>query len=154
MSAPIECPCCGRLKVTEWFGSKGIRLRPADAAIIEDILTRSPRSVAEVGIAESTLRFRLRKKGLPPASKWIQLSRAIAIARAVQADPGRSIERIAFSYGYSDHAAICHLLRRNLGITPAEARTVSLDLGAILDTWWEHQKRGSASRRELAGAAS
>lgn len=150
MSAPFECPCCGRIDVAGWLRGKGVNLRYGDAAIIEHILTETPCSVTEVGVPESSLRFRFRKKGLPPAGKWIQLASAIGVARAIQADADESVMRIAFKFGYSDHSAVAHLLRRNLAVTPSELREgPPLDLGAVLDEWWERQQ----STRRRQGAA-
>lgn len=115
-------------EVVEWLGFVGVRLSPSTTSLIRCIFTLAQshpdlRSLLrEAGIAESTARFQLHKRLLPPPSRWFQLARALHAALRIQARPDDSLLRIALEQGYSDHSALCHQLRRAFQLRPAALR--------------------------------
>jgi AraC-like DNA-binding protein len=127
-------------EVIEWLGFVGVRLSPSTTSLIRCIFTLADahpdlRSLLrEVGMPESTARFQLHKRLLPPPSRWFQLARALQAALQIQARPGDSLLRIAMDQGYSDHSALCHQLRRAFHIRPAALRRL-LGWEWLLSRW-------------------
>jgi AraC-like DNA-binding protein len=115
-------------EVMEWLTFVGVRLSPSTLSLIRCIFTLADSHadlhslLGEAGIPESTARFQLHKRLLPPPSRWFQLARALNVALRIQAQPDRSLLRIALEQGYSDHSALCHQLRRAFHIRPAALR--------------------------------
>jgi AraC-like DNA-binding protein len=126
--------------VVEWLGLFGLRLTPTLNHLIGHIFSRAPeyREVAdllrEIGAAESSTRFRFRKKGLPGPSRWLQAARGLHAALRIQIDPDRSILTHAVEIGYADHSALCHQMRRLFGTTPAMVRE-TLGWEWLLERW-------------------
>lgn len=126
--------------VVEWLSLFGLRLPPNVAYLIEQIFTLAP-DYAEVGpllrsigAAESSTRFRFRKKGLPAPSRWLQAGRALHAALRIQMEPEKSILEHACAMGYADHSALCHQMKRTFGATPACVRE-TLGWEWLLERW-------------------
>jgi AraC-like DNA-binding protein len=114
--------------VIEWLQAQSIRLNPNQVYLLERIITAAPehaevsRLLAESRLPESSSRFRLRKRGLPPPVQWFQLARALHAALRLQARPELSVLAVASQFGFADHSAVAHLLRRCFGTTATEIR--------------------------------
>jgi AraC-like DNA-binding protein len=126
--------------VVEWLGLFGLRLTPTLSHLITHIFSDAPRFrevadlLREIGAAESSTRFRFRKKGLPAPSRWLQAARGLHAALRIQLDPERSILAHACDLGYADHSALCHQMRRLFGTTPAAVRG-TLGWEWLLERW-------------------
>jgi AraC-like DNA-binding protein len=126
--------------VVEWLGLFGLRLSPTLNHLIAQIFTDAPRYtevgplLKSIGAAESSTRFRFRKKNLPAPSRWLQAARALHAAMRIQLDPGRSILSHACALGYADHSALCHQMKRTFGVTPAAVRE-TLGWEWLLERW-------------------
>lgn len=126
--------------VVEWLSLFGLRLAPNLKHLVESIFTLAPRHsevgplLREIGAAESSTRFRFRKKGLPAPSRWLQAARALHAALRIQTEPEKSILTHACSLGYSDHSALCHQMKRTFGTTPAAVRS-TLGWEWLLERW-------------------
>jgi AraC-like DNA-binding protein len=114
--------------VAEWLPLCGVRLTPILRHLVAEIFSRAPEHLElgpllhSIGAAESSTRFRFRKKGLPAPSRWLQAARALHAALRIQGDPERSILAHACELGYADHSALCHQMKRVFGVTPAAVR--------------------------------
>lgn len=149
----LYCPACKHFDLSSWLLTKGVKLQPVLAALLNEILhpeNTPPRELRNLGVPESSFRFRLRKKGLPPPSRWIALANGIRAVRAIQADADRSLFGIAFQLGYADHSALSHGLRRTFGLTPSEVRYRPLSLQQLLDLWWERVPSAAKEQRKLS----
>lgn len=126
--------------VVEWLGLFGIRTTPTIAHLIAQIFTDAPRYtevgslLRSIGAAESSTRFRFRKKGLPAPSRWLQAARALHAALLIQMEPSRSILAHACTLGYADHSALCHQMKRVFGTTPAAVRE-TLGWEWLMERW-------------------
>jgi len=156
--------------VVEWLGLFGLRLTPTLNHLVAHIFSDAPRyrEVADllrgIGAAESSTRFRFRKKGLPAPSRWLQAARGVHAALRIQLEPERSILAHACELGYSDHSALCHQMRRLFGTTPAVVRE-TLGWEWLLERWVqvnvlgtrlseESSLRDTGDRIEVPGVAS
>ncbi|MQA90150.1 MAG: helix-turn-helix domain-containing protein [Gemmatimonas sp.] len=128
------------IDVVEWLPLFGLRLSPTLNHLIAQIFTAAPRFtevgplLKSIGAAESSTRFRFRKKSLPAPSRWLQAARALHAAMRIQIDPGRSILSHACALGYADHSALCHQMKRIFGTTPAAVRE-TLGWEWLLERW-------------------
>jgi AraC-like DNA-binding protein len=126
--------------VVEWLSLFGLRLSPTVAHLIYQIFTDAPRFteigplLQSIGAAESSTRFRFRKKGLPAPSRWLQVARALHAALRIQLEPKKSILAHACSLGYADHSALCHQMKRVFGTTPAAVRQ-TLGWEWLMERW-------------------
>lgn len=126
--------------VVEWLSLFGLRLSPTVSFLISQIFTDAPRHtevgslLKGIGAAESSTRFRFRKKSLPAPSRWLQAARAIHAALRIQLEPQKSILAHACALGYADHSALCHQMKRAFGTTPAAVRA-TLGWEWLLERW-------------------
>ncbi|MEX2582526.1 MAG: helix-turn-helix domain-containing protein [Gemmatimonadota bacterium] len=126
--------------VVEWLSLFGLRLSPTLNHLIEQIFTEAPRFtevgtlLKSIGAAESSTRFRFRKKSLPAPSRWLQAARALHAALRIQMEPEKSILAHACGLGYADHSALCHQMKRTFGTTPAAVRE-TLGWEWLLERW-------------------
>lgn len=137
--------------VVEWLSLFGLRLTPTVGYLIAQIFTDAPHHsevgalLRSIGAAESSTRFRFRKKGLPAPSKWLQAARALHAALRIQLDPQKSILAHACALGYSDHSALCHQMKRTFRTTPAVVRE-TLGWEWLLERWVRAEVLSGASR--------
>lgn len=126
--------------VVEWLTLFGFRLSPVLNHLISHIFTSAPHYseigdlLRSMGAAESSTRFRFRKKGLPAPSRWLQAARGVHAALRIQLDPERSILSHACALGYADHSALCHQMKRLFDTTPAAVRG-TLGWEWLLERW-------------------
>lgn len=126
--------------VVEWLTLFGLRLSPTLNHLVSRIFTDAPRFAEigpllnAIGAAESSTRFRFRKKGLPAPSRWLQAARALHAALRIQLEPEKSILAHACAMGYADHSALCHQMKRVFGTTPAAVRE-TLGWEWLLERW-------------------
>jgi len=126
--------------VVEWLSLFGLRLTPTLSHLISQIFTDAPRYTEvglllhSIGAAESSTRFRFRKKGLPAPSRWLQAARGLHAALRIQLEPEKSILAHACALGYADHSALCHQMKRIFGTTPAAVRE-TLGWEWLLERW-------------------
>jgi AraC-like DNA-binding protein len=126
--------------VVDWLALRGIRLTPSIRHLIHGIFALAPHSPAvaplltRIGTSESSARFRLQKKCLPPPGRWLQAARALNAALHLQSRPDRALLPLALSLGYADHSALSHLVGRAFGVRPAEIRD-RLGWEWLLDRW-------------------
>lgn len=126
--------------VVDWLTLRGIRLTPSLKHLLHGIFALAPHSPAvapllvRIGTSESSARFRLQKKCLPPPGRWLQAARALNAALHLQSRPDRALLPLALSLGYADHSALSHLLGRAFGVRPAEIRE-RLGWEWLLDRW-------------------
>jgi AraC-like DNA-binding protein len=126
--------------VVEWLSLFGLRLTPTLSHLISQIFTDAPRFtevgmlLKSIGAAESSTRFRFRKKGLPAPSRWLQAARALHAALRIQLQPEKSILAHACALGYADHSALCHQMKRIFRTTPAMVRE-TLGWEWLLERW-------------------
>jgi hypothetical protein len=115
--------------VIAWLRLRSVRLNSHVADLLERLFTDAPAHATVASllqthrIPESTARFRLRKKSLPPPSQWFQLARALHAALRLQAEPDASMVVVARQMNFADHSALAHLLRRSLGVRAREIRS-------------------------------
>src|SRR5690606_1163570 len=127
--ARVDCPAVS-----------GLRLSPTISHLIPQIFTDAPRYtevgalLRSIGAAESSTRFRFRKKGLPAPSRWLQAARALHAAMRIQLEPEKSILAHACAMGYADHSALCHQMKRTFGTTPATVRA-TLGWEWLMERW-------------------
>jgi AraC-like DNA-binding protein len=126
--------------VVEWLSLFNLRLSPTLSHLICHIFNDAPRytEIGEllraIGAAESSTRFRFRKKGYPAPSRWLQAARALHAALRIQMQPEKSILWHACALGYADHSALCHQMKRMFGTTPAAVRE-TLGWEWLLERW-------------------
>jgi AraC-like DNA-binding protein len=138
--------------VVEWLSLFGLRLTPTLSHLISQIFTDAPRFtevgllLQSIGAAESSTRFRFRKKGLPAPSRWLQAARGLHAALRIQLQPERSILAHACALGYADHSALCHQMKRVFGTTPAAVRE-TLGWEWLLERWVRSEVLNPRERR-------
>jgi AraC-like DNA-binding protein len=126
--------------VVEWLSRRGVRLTPSVRHLLHGIFALAPHSptvaplLLRIGTSESSARFRLQKKCLPPPGRWLQAARALNAALHLQSRPDRALLPLALSLGYADHSALSHLLGRAFRCRPAEIRE-RLGWEWLLDRW-------------------
>jgi AraC-like DNA-binding protein len=126
--------------VVEWLTLFGLRLTPTLNHLISHIFSDAPQHrevsglLREIGAAESSTRFRFRKKGLPAPSRWLQAARGLHAALRIQVEPEKSILTHACTLGYADHSALCHQMKRLFGTTPAAVRD-TMGWEWLLERW-------------------
>lgn len=131
-------------EVVEWLTLFGLRLSPMLNHLIEQIFTNAPhftevgQLLSSIGAAESSTRFRFRKKRLPAPSRWFQAARGLHAALQIQLEPRKSILAHACALGYADHSALCHQMKRVFGTTPALVRQ-TLGWEWLLERWVERE---------------
>lgn len=114
--------------VVEWLGLCGVRLSPLVAHLVEQLFRYAPLHqdltglLERIGVAETSARFRMQKKRLPPPSRWFQAARALHAALRIQAEPDTPLLRIAHQLGYSDHSALSQLVHRAFRVRPSAIR--------------------------------
>lgn len=114
--------------VVEWLTLRGTRLSPTVSSLLLDIFALAPTSpdlttlLARTGTAETSARFRLHKRRLPPPSRWFQTARALHLALRIQAEPQTGLLRIAHRFGYADHSALSQMIFRAFGVRPGAVR--------------------------------
>jgi AraC-like DNA-binding protein len=137
--------------VVEWLTLFNLRLSPTLNHLVSRIFDDAPRHseigglLQAIGAAESSTRFRFRKKGLPAPSRWLQAARGIHAALRIQMDPGKSILAHACALGYADHSALCHQIKRMFGTTPAAVRE-TLGWEWLMERWVRAEVLGRRSR--------
>lgn len=142
--------------VVEWLALRGARLSPAVRHLIGRIFSDAPQHqdvtslLRENGTPESTARFQLHKRLLPPPGRWFQAARALHAALRIQAEPDTSLLSLALSAGYSDHSSLCHQLQRVFRLRSSALRT-TLGWEWLLDRWFR-RCAGGTRRIRRAGA--
>jgi AraC-like DNA-binding protein len=132
--------------VVEWLTLRGIRMTPSIRHLLHGIFALAPDSptvaplLTRIGTSESSARFRLQKKCLPPPGRWLQVARALTAALHLQARPDRALLPLALSLGYADHSALSHLLGRAFSVRPGEIRD-RLGWEWLLDRWLRNNVR-------------
>ncbi|MEX2571138.1 MAG: helix-turn-helix domain-containing protein [Gemmatimonadota bacterium] len=139
-------------EVVDWLPLFGLRLSPTLNHLICEIFTEAPRFseigplLKSLGAAESSTRFRFRKKGLPAPSRWLQAARALHAALRIQLEPEKSILTHACALGYADHSALCHQMKRVFRTTPAAVRE-TLGWEWLLERWMRAEVLSSPTIR-------
>jgi AraC-like DNA-binding protein len=142
--------------VVEWLTLFGVRLSPTLSHLVAQIFTDAPHFteigglLQSIGAAESSTRFRFRKKGLPAPSRWLQAARALHAALRIQLEPEKSILAHACALGYADHSALCHQMKRVFGTTPAAVRQ-TLGWEWLLERWVRSEVVRPGRRSQDAG---
>jgi AraC-like DNA-binding protein len=114
--------------VLEWLMLSGVRLSPTVGSLVLQIMTLAPQHhtltdlLEEVGVPETSARFRMQKKRLPSPSRWYQAARALHAAMLIQAEPDTCLLRHAHALGYADHSALSQLVHRSFGVRPVMIR--------------------------------
>lgn len=128
LRAALTCPDSLADDVVDWLLMRRVRLTPAIASLLREIFLRAREVpdlttlLADAKLAESSARFRLHKRLLPTPSRWFQLARAVHTVLRLQAEPEKSLLRIANEFGYADHSALSQLVYRAFGIRPGAIR--------------------------------
>jgi len=131
-------------EVVDWLGMRGLRLSPLVASLVMQIVALAPYHVnltallEAVGIPETSARFRMNKKRLPPPSRWFQAARALHAALRIQAEPESGLLRIAHRLGYADHSALSQLVYRSFRVRPGAIRG-TLGWEWLLERWIDVQ---------------
>lgn len=137
--------------VVEWLALCGLRLSPLVASLVLQIVTLAPRHPSltglldEVGVPETSARFRMNKKRLPPPSRWYQAARALYAALRIQAEPESCLLRLAHGLGYADHSALSQLVYRSFGVRPGVVRG-TLGWEWLMDRWIRRHRLAPALR--------
>lgn len=145
--------------VVAWLRLRSVRLNPNLADLIERLVAEAPkhpdagRLLEACRIPQATARWRLRKRGLPPPSRWFQAARALHAALRLQAQPEASTTEIARQIGFADHSALIHLFRRSFGMGATEIRC-TLGWEWLLDRWFHSHAGGNASLRRRPASPS
>jgi AraC-like DNA-binding protein len=138
--------------VVEWLTLFGLRHSPTLSHLVSEIFTRAPHFtemgslLRSIGAADSSARFRFRKKGLPAPSRWLQAARGLHAALRIQTEPDKSILAHACALGYADHSALCHQMKRMFGTTPAAVRE-TLGWEWLLERWVRGEVIPGTARR-------
>jgi AraC-like DNA-binding protein len=112
----------------EWLRLRKVPLSSALSDTIGLIFREAPRFedvgdlLAAAGMPATTVRYRMRKKGLPSPARWFQLARAMRVTLRLQSQPQVGLLPCALSLGFADQSAICQLLRRTFDLPPASIR--------------------------------
>jgi AraC-like DNA-binding protein len=134
--------------VVEWLQLRGIRMSPALAYLVWQIFARAPHHselatlCREIGVVESSARFRFHKKSLPPPSRWLQMARALYAALRIQAEPDKPLLRLALELGYSDHSALSHQIHRTFRLRASAIRQL-LGWEWLLDRWLQGARKSA-----------
>lgn len=129
----------------EWLDLRGVRLSPQVASLIGQIIRLAPATasltelLAEIGVPETSARFRMQKKRLPAPSRWYQSARALHASLRIQAQTGTCLLRLAHDLGYADHSALSQLVYRSFGVRPAVIRG-TLGWEWLMERWVAGQK--------------
>ncbi|HEU0079503.1 MAG TPA: helix-turn-helix domain-containing protein [Longimicrobiaceae bacterium] len=124
----------------DWLHLRGLAVSPALAHIVRHVFALAPQHsrihplLDCLGEAESSVRARFRKKGLPPPHCWLQAARALYAAVEIQGRPGEPLLRIADTGGYGDAAALSKQVYGAFGIRPSALRG-TLGWEWLLDQW-------------------
>lgn len=138
-------------EVVEWLALGGIRLSPSLRHLVTQIFTHAPEHgevgdlLRAVGAAETTARYRLRKKGLPPPRRWLQAARGLRAALRIQAEPGTSLFDLALDLGYGDHSALSQSMMRTFRLRPNAIRG-TLGWEWLLHRWLETETTAATAR--------
>lgn len=136
--------------VLDWLTLRGLRLTPTLRFVVQQLLARAPLHrqsgmlLREVGIPESTARFRLRKKRLMSPSAWLQLGRALHTCLRLQRRPEQPILAVAQELGYADHSALSNQIHRCFRARPGDVRG-RLGWEWLMNRWYTNG--GPVSRR-------
>lgn len=76
---------------------------------------------AALHLHRRTLVHRMATAGMPAPSSLISWCRLLLAARLLE-DPGRAVEQVALTLGYSSGAALRNMMRRYTGLRPSELR--------------------------------
>ncbi|MBW3628001.1 MAG: hypothetical protein KY464_01775 [Gemmatimonadetes bacterium] len=131
--------------VIEWLNLYGVRLSPLVSSLILQIVSMAPHhdSLTEllsvVGTPETSARFRMNKKRLPPPSRWYQAARALHAALRIQGEPQTCLMRLAHTLGYADHSALSQLVYRAFGVRPGVVRG-TLGWEWLMERWLRSQR--------------
>ena len=137
--------------VVEWLGLYGLRLSPLVSSLLAQIVAQAPRHdnltalLSAAGVPETTARFRMHKKRLPPPSRWYQVARALHGALRIQAEPRTSLMRLAHALGYADHSALSQLVNRAFGVRPGVIRG-TLGWEWLMERWMRLQRVAPSPR--------
>lgn len=148
LTDPVALP----QSVVAWLRLRSVRLNPNLSDLIERLVRAAPeypdasRLLEACRIPQGTARWRLRKRGLPPPSRWFQGARALHAALRLQAQPEASTMEIARQIGFADHSALVHLFRRSFGTGATEVRR-TLGWEWLLDRWFNSHAGWNVSRR-------
>ena len=114
--------------VIDWLALRRLRITPVIGSLLREIFFHAPTVrdlstlLSQVGMAESSARFRLHKRLLPTPSRWFQAARALHTALRIQAEPRTPLLRIAHELGYADHSALSQLVYRAFRVRPGAIR--------------------------------
>jgi AraC-like DNA-binding protein len=114
--------------VVDWLSLRRLRLSPMVSTLLREIFAQAPAHpdlstlLSQVGMAESSARFRLHKRLLPTPSRWFQAARALHAVLRLQAEPRTCLLRIANEFGYADHSALSQLVYRAFRVRPGAIR--------------------------------
>jgi hypothetical protein len=137
--------------VVEWLALCGLRLSPLVSTLIHQIVALAPSHdsltdlLSAAGIPETSARFRMHKKRLPPPSRWYQAARALHAALRIQAEPRTCLMRLAHALGYADHSALSQLVYRAFGVRPGMIRG-TLGWEWLMERWMRAQRISPAPR--------
>jgi hypothetical protein len=137
--------------VVEWLGLYGLRLSPLVSSLLLQIVANGPRHdsltslLTSIGIPETSARFRMHKKRLPPPSRWFQVARALHAALRIQGEPRTCLMRLAHQLGYADHSALSQLVNRAFGVRPGMIRG-TLGWEWLMERWIRLQRIAPSPR--------
>lgn len=140
--------------VLDWLALRRLRLTPAIGSLLHEIFTHAPATpdlstlLAQVGMAESSARFRLHKRLLPTPSRWFQVARALHTVLRIQAEPGTPLLRIAHEFGYADHSALSQLVYRSFRVRPGAVRG-TLGWEWLMQRWLRSIPEGALISRSM-----
>lgn len=107
--------------IADWLRLTHPRLDPRVTELIRNVLRTGPRHrrvrdlLHEIREPETSVRRRLSEAGLPTVGDWMRFSHAVRAALTAQREPGEPLLRIAFRFGYSDHASLIRQCKRLFG---------------------------------------
>lgn len=155
----LSQPFCLADDVVEWLSLRGVRMAPALSHLIRQIFARAPfhhdlsSLCREIGLVESSARFRCHKKGLPAPSRWLHAARALHAALRLQAEPDKPLLSLALELGYADHSALSHQVQRAFGLRPGPVRAL-LGWEWLMTRWLESHAPRERERRGRTIAAA
>lgn len=110
----------------------------AQANAVSDVLRR-------VGVAETTMRAKLSKHGLPTARQWLCVARALHGAIRLQAEPSRPLASVAYEMGYAEQSSLSNVIHRCFGVRPSFVRG-TVGASWLIDRWREGSDWNRPSR--------
>jgi AraC-like DNA-binding protein len=137
--------------VVEWLNLYGLRLSPLVSSLILQIVSLAPshdsltQLLSATGTPETSARFRMHKKRLPPPSRWYQAARALHAALRIQGEPQTCLMRLAHTLGYADHSALSQLVYRAFGVRPGVIRG-TLGWEWLMERWMRSQRIAPSPR--------